>query len=80
MSVPAAIHNRDSSARALRITPLERRALQLLASGRTTGDLAIGLGLTPFETETLLADLFAAMGASTQGQAVAAAHRRGLLA
>jgi len=85
MSIPASKDDavkgdRESSGRALRITPLERRALQILASGRPTGEVAAGLGITPFETETLLADLFAAMGASTRGQAVAAAHRRGLLA
>ena len=80
MSVPTAKGNRALPQRALRITPLERRALQMLASGRTTGDLATGLGITPLETETLLADLFSAMGASSRGQAVAAAHRRGLLA
>ena len=72
--------DRQSSGRALRITPLERRALQMLATGRTTGDVAAGLGITPFETEALLTDLFAAMGASTRVQAVAAAQRRGLLA
>ena len=69
----------ESSGRALRITPLERRALQMLASGQTTGDVAAGLGITAIETETLLTGLFAAMGASSQMQAVAAAHRRGLL-
>lgn len=63
----------------LRITPLERRALQMLATGHTPGDVAAGLGISSIETETLLADLFTAMGASTRVQAVAAAHRRGLL-
>jgi DNA-binding CsgD family transcriptional regulator len=71
--------SREFSARALRITPLERRALQLLATGHTTGDVATGLGISAVEMETLLADLFSAMGASTRVQAVAAAHRRGLL-
>ena len=80
MSIRVANGDRESSAQALRITPLERRALQLLATGRTTGDVAAGLGITPFEIEGLLTNLFAAMGASTRGQAVAAAHRRGLLA
>jgi DNA-binding CsgD family transcriptional regulator len=65
--------------RALRITPLERRALQMLATGHTTGGVAAGLGISALETETLLAALFAAMGASTRVQAVAAARRRGLL-
>ena len=70
----------ESSGRALQITPRERRALQLLANGHTTDDVAAGLGITPCETETLLKGLFAAMGAATRVQAVAAAHRRGLLA
>ena len=80
MSIRVAKGDRESSGQALRITPLERRALQLLAAGGTTGDVAVVLGITPFETEGLLTGLFAAMGASTRVQAVAAAHRRGLLA
>ena len=81
MFVPTA--RRDdvaSSTRALRITPLEQRALQMLARGHTPGDVAAGLGISAMETETLLADLFTAIGASTRVQAVAAARRRGLLA
>ena len=80
MSVLVKYATDRSLARALQITPLERRALQLLAGGRTTGDVAAGLGMSAIETETLLTDLFTAMGASTRVQAVAAAHRRGLLA
>ena len=80
MSVSAAKDDHAPAGRALRITPLERRALQMLASGHSTGTVAAGLGISPFETERLLADLFSAMGASTRVQAVAAAHRRGLLA
>ena len=63
----------------LQITPLERHALQLLANGHTTGDMAAALGINPVESETLLRNLFAAMGAPTRAQAVAAAHQRGLL-
>jgi DNA-binding CsgD family transcriptional regulator len=70
---------RASSGRALQITPLDRRALQLLARGHTTGDVATALGISPVESETLLRNLFAAMGALTCAQAVAAAHQRGLL-
>lgn len=81
MLVPAAKRDdRGSSTYALRITPLEQRALQMLASGHTTGGVAAGLGISAIETETLLTDLFAAIGASTRVQAVAAARRRGLLA
>jgi DNA-binding CsgD family transcriptional regulator len=68
-----------SSSRALQITPLEREALRLLANGRTTSDVAVSLGISRPDTTTLLAELFAAMGASTQADAIAAAHRRGLL-
>jgi DNA-binding CsgD family transcriptional regulator len=69
----------ESSGRALQITPWERQALQLLADGDTTIDVAIGLGMSTLEAETLLTRLFAAMGAATQVEAIAAAHKRGLL-
>jgi DNA-binding CsgD family transcriptional regulator len=73
-------HTQDgSSNRALQITPRERDALRLLANGRTTNDVAVTLGISRPDTATLLAQLFAAMGASTQADAIAAAHRRGLL-
>lgn len=71
---------RESSKRTLHITPLEQRALQLLASGHSTGDVAASLGISAIEMDRMLVDLFAAMGASTPVQAVAAAGRRGLLA
>ena len=70
---------RASSGRALQITPLERRALELLARGYTTGEVAAALSMSPFETEALLSDLFASMGTPTYAQAVAAARQRGLL-
>jgi len=65
---------------ALQITPSERHALQLLASGCTTTDVAVDLGITTIESELLLTRLFAAMRVATRAEAVAAAHRRGLLA
>ena len=71
---------RESSKRTLQITPLEQRALQLLASGHSTGDVAARLGISATDAEAMLGNLFAAMGASTRVQAVAAAGRRGLLA
>ena len=70
----------QSAGAALRITPRERHALQLLASGQTTTGVAAGLGMGPHEIETLLDTLFAAMGAASRAEAVAAAQRRGLLA
>jgi DNA-binding CsgD family transcriptional regulator len=70
----------ESSVRALQITPWERQALRLLANGHTTSDIADVLGISTPETITLLTRLFAALGAATQVDAIAAAHRRGLLA
>lgn len=64
---------------ALRITPRERQALQWLASGRTTTDVATRLGVGTHEIDALLDALFAAMGAASRAEAIAAAERRGLL-
>jgi DNA-binding CsgD family transcriptional regulator len=69
----------EASGRALQITPWERQALQRLADGHTTQDVAAGLGLSVLDAETLLARLFQAFGAATQADAIAAAHKRGLL-
>ena len=65
---------------ALQITPWERQALQMLANGQTAADVADRLGMSAPDTTTLLAELFGAMGAATQAEAIAAADRRGLLA
>jgi len=70
----------QSAGAALRITPRERQALQLLASGQTTTGVAAGLGLDPQEIDALLSALFATMGAASLAEAVQSAHRRGLLA
>jgi DNA-binding CsgD family transcriptional regulator len=64
---------------ALQITPTERHALQLLANGYTTNDVAIDLGIGTVETEVLLKGLFAALGAATRVEAIALAHKRGLV-
>jgi len=64
----------------LQITPWERRALQLLANGSTTTDIAMSLGIDAVEIDPLLTRLFAAMGAATCAEAIAVADRRGLLA
>jgi DNA-binding CsgD family transcriptional regulator len=64
---------------ALQITPFERYALQLLANGSTTNDVAMALGIGAVETEVLLTRLFAQLGASSQAEAIAAAHKRGLV-
>ena len=63
----------------LHITPWERLALELLASGMATTELARSLGVTEPEMEGRLMTLFARMGAATPADAVARAWRRGLL-
>jgi DNA-binding NarL/FixJ family response regulator len=63
----------------LRITPLERLALQLLADGKLTKEVASCLCISEKEIEVLLATLFARMGAANRAEAIAAALRRGLL-
>lgn len=64
----------------LHITPWERSALELLASGANARDMAWRLGIPEPEMHLRLNILFARMGASTAADAVAAALRRGLLA
>jgi len=63
----------------LHITPSERIALELLASGIATNELASRLGLSTREIDAQLASLFARMGAASRAEAVAFAMRRGLL-
>lgn len=65
---------------ALHITPSERLALEYLASGAATCDIARRLGMNDLEIETCLQTLFTRMGVRTRAEAVAAAMRRGLLA
>jgi DNA-binding CsgD family transcriptional regulator len=65
--------------RVLRITPWARNALQLLADGHTRNELSRHLGASAAEIDSLLEELFAAMGVATHAEAVAAAHKRGLL-
>ena len=69
----------ESPGTTLQITPSERQALQLLANGHTATDAAVDLGISTLEIEIVLRRLFAAMGAATQAEAIAAANRRGLL-
>jgi DNA-binding NarL/FixJ family response regulator len=63
----------------LHITPWERSALELLASGITMSQMGGRLGMSEREIEHRLAALFAKMGAESTSEAVAAAARRGLL-
>jgi DNA-binding CsgD family transcriptional regulator len=69
----------ESRGHPLQITPLERYALQLLADGASPSQVSNGLGVGAAETEALLAEVFAAIGAATRADAVASAQRRGLL-
>ena len=63
----------------LSITPCERSALQLLADGKATDEVASSLGIAEHEVEGHLSSLFARMGATDRSEAIAAARRRGLL-
>jgi len=69
----------NPSGSVLWITPWEKNALQLLANGYTSNELSGRLGFRPAEIESLLARLFAEMGAATQTEAVLIAQARGLL-
>jgi DNA-binding CsgD family transcriptional regulator len=63
----------------LHITPLERAALQMLASGAETRALADRLGLNEQAVEAQLASLFSRMGVGSVAEALVAATRRGLV-
>ena len=61
------------------ITPWDRNALQLLADGHTRNELISLLGASASDIDSLLEDLFAALGVATQAEAIGAADKRGLL-
>lgn len=63
----------------LQITPWERIALQLLADGETTNDIAARFDMSDVEVEVHLSTLFARMGVTNRIEASRAAFRRGLL-
>jgi DNA-binding CsgD family transcriptional regulator len=67
------------TATVLRITPAERRALQLVAEGAATSLIGAALDLSASDVDPYLSALFAKFGAATSSDAVAAASRRGLL-
>jgi len=71
--------NTHSPNTVLCITPWERDVLQLLADGRTASDLSGLLELSASVIDLRLERLFASLGAATSTDAVAAAHKRGLL-
>lgn len=57
----------------------EREALRLVASGSTNREIAAELGVAPETVKTVLTRAFAKLGAGRRAEAVAAAHREGLL-
>ena len=63
----------------LHITPTERVALELLATGQAVADIARFLGATEHDLEMRLAALFSRMGVTTRADAVTVALRRGLV-
>ena len=63
----------------LQITPAERLALQWLAEGRRTSDIAKAFRVTEAEMRVRMTTLLAKIGVKTPGEAVAAASTRGLL-
>jgi DNA-binding NarL/FixJ family response regulator len=64
---------------ALRITPAERDALELLANGKAPHDIARLLDATEGDLETRLTALFSRLGVTSRADAVTVALRRGLL-
>ena len=63
----------------LQITPWERTALQLLARGKATEEIAGGFDTSEHEVEANLRSLFVRMGASSRSDAIERAERRGRL-
>jgi DNA-binding NarL/FixJ family response regulator len=61
------------------LSPRERDALRLVASGATNTEIAESLGVGAETVKTLLARAFAKLGVRRRAEAVAAAHDRGLL-
>ena len=64
----------------LQITPVERTALELLATGTAAREMARLLGGSERELEARLAALFSRLGVVGPVEAVRAARRRGLIA
>jgi DNA-binding CsgD family transcriptional regulator len=73
------VENMEGRVLMLYLTHREREALQLLADGRATTDIACGLGVSERAIDAHLTALFTRMGAASRAEAIAAASRRGLL-
>jgi DNA-binding NarL/FixJ family response regulator len=63
----------------LQITPRERQALELLAQGKGTEEVAAHLRVADSDTASDLTTLFAALGAASHTDAIAIARKRGLV-
>jgi PAS domain S-box-containing protein len=61
------------------LTPRQRDVLRILAEGKSTGEIALDLGLSPTTVRNHVAGLIAALGVHSRLQAVVAARRAGLL-
>ncbi|KQY97052.1 hypothetical protein ASD19_08975 [Microbacterium sp. Root53] len=62
-----------------RATPSELAALRLLAAGRSTGETAAAIGVSPNTVKTLTRRLYAKLGVSDRQQLALAAAEHGLL-
>ena len=71
-------HPRRDPGRAA-LSPRERDALRLVASGATNPEIATQLGVARETVKTLLARAFAKLGTTRRAEAVSEAHRQGLL-
>ena len=63
----------------LKITPGERAALQLLADGKRTSEIAIRLRVPECQIDEQLTVLLERLGAANRTEAIVAAFKRGLV-
>ncbi|WP_307781272.1 helix-turn-helix transcriptional regulator [Agilicoccus flavus] len=61
------------------LTAREREVLELVAQGRTNGQIATSLFISPKTVSVHVSNVLAKLGASTRGESVATARRLGLL-
>jgi PAS domain S-box-containing protein len=67
------------AARSARLTPRQNEVLQLLAQGASTGDIAAALHLSKETVRNHVRQILRELGAHSRLEAVARAHRQGLL-
>lgn len=61
------------------LTPREREVLRLIAAGGTNREIAESLGIAPATVKTLLARTFVKLDVHRRAEAVAIAHKKGIL-